>query len=465
MIADYVDRDSVLGYVAALREKVAAGGLDDHAARAAYTIGRGASAPREAILATLPEADAGPASSGEGGLNSPFFSRDPAVSLLQTTLEDESRAAGIVEEPKRPGRFGHIGGVVEAIVDDVAARLHPEKFATHDPDWITKIGEATLDRLAKGTHPFNPRPAEYEIDADDARILIVGDWGSGLPHAVDVAALMARQVADALGQGRSVHVIHLGDVYYSGDPVEYERRLLAPGMWPVTAEQAGAGVTSWTLNGNHDMYGGGFGYFETCLGDGRFAKQRSAPDGKPTSFFRIRTPSWDLVGLDTSWDPQVLSRGQQGVLEDPQAAVLAGWAAESPRKQLMLLSHHQLLTAYDHKDLGTVLPYRLQSLLSEKGRIAAWLWGHEHRCMGFVDPEERIGFARCIGHGGIPVPATAPDAAIPAPGVWQTSGSFEDKGASWNRFGFAVLDLDGPRATVSYIDDQGNEAHAPERVA
>ena len=47
-------------------------------------------------------------------------------------------------------------------------------------------------------------------------------------------------------------------------------------LWPVTAAQARAGVTSWSLNGNHDMYGGGFGYFETLLADPRFVTQRSA---------------------------------------------------------------------------------------------------------------------------------------------------------------------------------------------
>ena len=51
-------------------------------------------------------------------------------------------------------------------------------------------------------------------------------------------------------------------------------------LWPVTADQAGAGVTSWSLNGNHDMYSGGFGYFQTLLADPRFAAQRS-PDGTP----------------------------------------------------------------------------------------------------------------------------------------------------------------------------------------
>jgi hypothetical protein len=264
---------------------------------------------------------------------------------------------------------------------------------------------------------------------------------------------MAQEVAEAQGEGRAVHVIHLGDVYYSGDPGEYARRVLAEGLWPVSAEQAEAGVTSWSLNGNHDMYFGGWGYFDTLLAEPRFANQRS-PDGAPTSFFRIRTPSWDLVGLDTAWDTDVLSKGAKGVLADPQADVLRGWAAESDRR-LMLLSHHQLVSAYDLDDLGSVLPAKLDPLLSSR-RISAWLWGHEHRCMGFAE-SHGIPYVRCIGHGGIPVPAADPARPIPPPGTWLETGSFEENDSRWNNFGFAVLDFDGPRVSVRYRDDEGTQ--------
>jgi hypothetical protein len=446
MIAQFSDEDEVGRYVGAMRDQLAAGALDEHAAAAARAIGRGAADPATAVLAALPQDDAGPASSGEGEIRSPFFSRNPAVSLLQTSLEDEARKSGAVDRPKHLGLFTHIVGFVESI-------LHPERFGPHDSDWVSRVAEATLDRLAKGNHPFNPKPAEYEISEDDARIVIVGDWGSGLPRARAVAELMALEVADALAAGRPAHVIHLGDVYYSGDEVEYERRLLADGAWPVTVDQTRAGVTSWTLNGNHDMYGGGYGYFDTCLAkDVRFAKQRS-PDGKPTSFFRIKTPSWDLVGLDTSWNAEVLSKGLVGVLEDPQAEYVIRWAAE-PERKLMILSHHQLLSAYDLGDLGTVLPYKLQPLLDGK-QISAWLWGHEHRCMGFADGEGRIPFVRCIGHGGVPVPLET--GAIPEPGIWLETESYDDQGDHWHKFGFAVIDFDGPGGQIRYRDDEGKQ--------
>jgi hypothetical protein len=447
MIAEFLDKDVVQSYVSAVRDRVAAGDLDASASAAAHTIGRGDADPAQAMLATIPES-AGPPSSGESLVKQPFLSRDPAVSLLQTSLEDELRKQDdTVRAGERHGLFAHIVGVFESI-------LHPERFGPHDPDWVTRVGEATLDRLAKGNHPFNPTPAEYEIADDHARVVIVGDWGSGLSRAKTVAQHMGAAVEQATAAGRQAHVIHLGDVYYSGDPVEYRRRVIADGMWPVTVAQARAGVTSWSLNGNHDMYSGGYGYFDTLLrGDERFAAQRS-PDGEGTSFFRLRTPSWDIAGLDTSWDSEVLSLGQTGVLHDPQTAILTKWAAESDNP-LMLLSHHQLVSSYDLSDLGTTLPFKLRDLLGAK-RIKAWLWGHEHRCMAFEDVRG-VEYMRCIGHGGIPVPAVEDEKPIPAPGTWQLTGCFEENGTQWNRFGFAVLDFDGPRVDVSYRDDAGAE--------
>jgi hypothetical protein len=445
VIAEFLDEDEIGRYVGALSEQLKTGVLNKNAAPAAQAIGAGASNPAAAVLAALPQDGAGPPSSGGAQIKSPFFSRSPVVSLLQTSLEDEARKSGAVQ-PKDRGWLAHIVAVIESIVD-------PEKFGPQDAAWVTRVGEATLDRLAKGNHPFNIQPAEYQVAEDNARIIVVGDWGSGLPRAHQVAGFMAEEVVDAIAHGRAVHVIHLGDVYYSGDPVEIQRRVLADGLWPVTVAQANAGVTSWSLNGNHDMYSGGWGYFDTLLGDARFKNQRS-PDGKPTSFFRITTPSWDLVGLDTSWDPEVLSLGQKGVLADPQATIVAGWAAESKRR-LMLLSHHQFVSSYSHGDLGTVLPHKLGPLL-ESNRVAAWLWGHEHRCMGFR-VADGIPFMRCIGHGGIPIPASDPDKDIPVPGLWQEYGSFEENDARWNNFGFAIIDFDGPHGQVRYRDDQGTQ--------
>src|ERR1039457_4748629 len=439
------DRGSVDQYVEAVRQQLGSGALSEVTARAAAQI-PGAGDPAAKVSAALPRVDAAgppaasaepgirapvpasapPSSGGEQGGPVPYLSRDPAVSLVQSAVESALHERGV------PADVPEGGGLWERIVRLIQGLLHPGNFSPSDPDWVIKIAESMLGRLAKGNHPFNPRPAEHAI-SDSARLVVVGDWGTGLPRARAVAAYMAEEVADALNHGREAHVIHLGDVYYSGLPSEVQDHVLA--CWPVTPEQARAGVTSWSLNGNHDMYSGGFGYFETLLGDPRFAAQHSA-DGAATSFFRLAAPSWDFVALDTSWDPDVMSKGASGVLEDPQAGFVAERAQAQGRK-LVLLSHPQLMSVFDPPALGPVLPAKLGPVL-DSGRVASWWWGHEHRCMGF-EAAEGVRFPRCLGHGGVPVLQTyAPGDPIQSPGAWEAAGFLEDSdGNHWARFGFA----------------------------
>ncbi len=109
MISDYLDQDVVTGYVAAVREKLESGELDERAAPAAFTIGRGSSHPAAAILAAFPDAGAGPPSSGQSRDNVPFLSRDPAVSVLQDIAGGRVAQAGHrrhagASRPLRPHR-------------------------------------------------------------------------------------------------------------------------------------------------------------------------------------------------------------------------------------------------------------------------------------------------------------------------------------------------------------------------
>ncbi len=445
MIEQAFDRDSVSRYVEAVRQVLGSDQLSEATRNAAQQI-PGEGHPAAKVNAALPRVSAAePSSGGAQGGQVPYLSRDPVVSLVQSAIEGALRGEGAIDEPPVHRNF------LERIVHTAEALLHPGNFSPDDPDWVIKIAESVLQHLAEGNHPFNPRPAEHAI-SDSARLVVVGDWGTGLPRAQAVARYMAQEVAGALDQGRQAHVIHLGDVYYSGLPSEVELHVLA--YWPVTPDQAKSGVTSWSLNGNHDMYSGGFGYYQTLLGDPRFGAQHS-PDGAATSFFRLSAPSWDFVALDTSWDTDVLSTGAVGVLQDPQAQFAASVAAESGRK-LVLLSHHQLVTSYDPSDLGPLLPGKLGPVLRDN-RVTAWWWGHEHRCMGFR-PARGVQFPRCLGHGGVPVlQPHAPGDPIPAPGKWEMRGFLEAGGDHWARFGFAVLDLNGGRIDVRYRDDTGAE--------
>jgi len=366
--------------------------------------------------------------------------------VLQSSLESQLRDADAVEEippeHRHHGVFSHLWPAIDDVVRDGfvverAARLAAE------------VVEGTLVRIAEGTHPFNPRPAEQQL-ADPARLIIVGDWGSGLRPARALAGRMQQEVTAGVAAGREVHVIHLGDVYWAGQADEYRRHVLADGWWPVTAELTERGVRSWSLAGNHDLYGGARPYFTVLLGDARFRLQRSA-DGAPTSWFRLASPSWQIIGLDSAWNDDPRERGQTGLLQDPQLASLEQWLAQADGRKAILLTHHQFMSVYDgrltHAPAPPPMVARVKPFV-DRGAIHGWLWGHEHRCMAFSDPG--LPFPRCIGHGGQLQKAHAPGTRPPSPALWQETAAFRYSGGLWNTFGFAVLDIDGPQITVSY---------------
>ncbi|HEY1919452.1 MAG TPA: metallophosphoesterase [Streptosporangiaceae bacterium] len=450
MRADASEKDRVGYHVGKVRDVLGDPRLQDVLGRAAAQV-PGDEPPRAKVAALLSTDDLDAmASSGGGPHGVPYLSRAPLVSMVQSQLEESLRAAGVPDPAERPSSlWARFVRFAEQLL-----HLRPGSFTPEDPDWYLDIAGGVLERLARGNAPFNDSPAEYDGLSDDARLVVVGDWGTGLPRARDVAAQMRKAIDEALASGRQVHVLHLGDVYYSGMEDEDKRRFLD--LWPVTREQAGAGVTSWSLNGNHDMYSGGFGYFGTLLGDPRFVGQRS-PDGRPTSFFRLRSPSWDFIGIDTAWDDDVVSTGQVAVLQDPQGTYVAQVADGSARK-LVLFSHHQLVSFYDTSEVGSTLPDRLAHVLNDR-RVTAWWWGHEHRAITY-GAAAGVQYPRCLGNGGVPAPPVPdPPAGSSPPISWHSTRSVREQGQTWTRFGFAVLDLRPDRIEVAYVDDDGHTAH------
>jgi hypothetical protein len=278
--------------------------------------------------------------------------------------------------------------------------------------------------------------------ADRARLIILGDWGTGLPRARKVAD----QIRNVLEQGREErleqHIVHLGDVYYSGWKREYENRFLA--HWPVDEGEADA-VTSWSLNANHDMYSGGHAYFETLLKDRRFLRHQSS------SFFSLTNTSWKVLGLDTGWD--------DGGLQEPQPAWVRQQAEEAHEagQKVMLLSHHQPFSVFE-KDNS-----RLQGLLRDVlGRplVHSWIWGHEHRCVVY-GPAENLHYSCCLGNGGVPVYMLHKEGApLPPPAAYEYRARIRSGLESWALFGFAVLDFDGGQINIRYLDEDGSEHHS-----
>jgi hypothetical protein len=69
---------------------------------------------------------------------------------------------------------------------------------------------------------------------------------------------------------------------------------------------------------------------------------------------------------------------------------------------------------------------------------------------------ENVRFARCLGHGGIPVYMSHGEAEpYPPPATYEYRRFIQNGLERWALLGFAVLDFDGPAVHVRYIDEDG----------
>jgi predicted phosphodiesterase len=240
--------------------------------------------------------------------------------------------------------------------------------------------------------------------------------------------------------GQQQHVIHLGDVYFTGAKREYKNNFLH--HWPV---HYGESFGSFIVCGNHDMYRGGYDYYGTALADPRFAQQA----GK--SVFALRNANWQFLGIDTAYEEKRLSKGQDQWIKDQ--------LDNAENRRTTILSHHPLWSDYG-PEVGEDLRNQIGPILADEQRhIDAWFWGHEHRCAVFK-PRNPVDFTSCVGHGGIPSYLTAAESDPYPPNVKYEYRKQHGRGwQPWNTFGFAVLDLDGRNMHVRYIDESGTMHH------
>jgi calcineurin-like phosphoesterase family protein len=375
---------------------------------------------------------------------SAYIPRSPELSNLQSAIEKhffENRPE-LVETPdpeddRRLGPAPVAGSNLTIWPEYLEGRRLFGAFEQTDIGWINSLFAEGV-RKFKGRHAFIDRPARKEpitLPDDNLRMIVVGDWGSGIPRAQKVSTYMRRELDDPAVKEWQKHVIHLGDVYYSGWEHEYRDRFLK--YWPVKpAEKEKIG--SFNLNGNHDMFSGGWDYYDYCLKDERF----SFWQGK-SSLFHMANKNWQIFGLDTSHRDAAL-RGDQ-----------PSWILKGAQKGLktMLLSHHQYCSSFETVDQSGV-PRQIQPVLKELD-VASWLWGHEHRLMTFNEVD-KIRFPRCIGHGGVPVyQLHDADGPTPAPGKWEYRDYVDGGVELWAKFGFAVLDFHGDKIQVRYLDEDG----------
>lgn len=305
------------------------------------------------------------------------------------------------------------------------------KFTKCDTGWVEVIDKYLEFLLQGGSIPYRRHSSFNDFVVEplpaSARIALVGDWGTGQPEA--------RRILEQINRKNPDIVVHLGDIYYSG--TDYEAENWFEAIWRQTLDLTS--IRTFTLSGNHDMYSGGTAYYKLI--------DRL---GQPASYFALRNDNWQFLALDTGLhdsDPG----GGLTYLETSEIDWLRDKLDNSGGRATILLSHHPLFTSSTEpiagRSLNEILYSQIASLLPS---VTAWFWGHEH---DLVIYRNYLGvLARCLGHGALPIGLDERSAKPNFPEVPRENIHL-GTGSAFYKNGYAIIDLDGAAAVVSYHED------------
>jgi hypothetical protein len=327
------------------------------------------------------------------------------------------------------------------------------RFGTCDPLWTTALTIYLAWKASLKPVPYvrYSNLSDFVIPLPDKSDLIIGliaDWGTGLDDAEWLLTETMKKNPDVL--------IHLGDIYYAGTTDENRANFLD------LINTAAPDIPVYSLSGNHDMYSGGAPYY--WLLTQLNATPALQPYQQKASYFCLRSANWQILAMDTGLhDCDPLNVDTNLTFLDPQEAV---WHADKLNnaggRQTILLSHHQLFTAFgDGVGEGTTgkplayNPSLYSTFAPYLNNIALWLWGHEHN-FEFFGPYLGLKKGRCVGASAIPCleaqnpygliqdPDLQGQAALPslAPGVSELSVNAE--GSYFHNY--AILTLRSPQS-------------------
>jgi 3',5'-cyclic AMP phosphodiesterase CpdA len=208
-------------------------------------------------------------------------------------------------------------------------------------------------------------------------------------------------------------------------------------IWRQTLDLAN--TRTFSLSGNHDMYSGGAAYYKLI--------DRL---GQPASYFALQNDYWQFLAMDTGLHDSQPGGGLT-FLEATEIDWLRDKLDNAGGRASVLLSHHPLFTSSTEpiagKSLNEILYSQIAPLLPA---ATAWFWGHEHDLAIYKNYYGVL--ARCLGCGGLPVGLDERPAKPSFPEVPRENVRLGSKSAFYNR-GYAIIDLDGPSALVSYYED------------
>lgn len=312
-------------------------------------------------------------------------------------------------------------------------------------------------------HTMSPQHAMYDLldenRTDTVRVALVGDWGTGTEESEKVAAQMTAFAPH--------FTLHIGDVYYVGDPPEMNENCLGiknpnnnydPVKWPTGK------LGSFAMNGNHEMYANGGGYFDVFLPRLGLCVNGKMT-GQQTSFFCLQNSNWRILAIDTGYNSlgvpvlgqiplinKIPGIGADCKLPDPLVEWLKSIVLTTQdNRGLVLMSHHQYVSGFEgeyHKPAQQLWDAGVR-------RPVLWFWGHEHRLAGYElgGSEHLQAFGRCVGHGGMPLSLAPPKANQQVPKFYDSRTGAQGYGVN----GHVNLLFSGRNLEATYVDLDGTK--------
>lgn len=333
------------------------------------------------------------------------------------------------------------------------------KFSDKDPgfltcvttylSYMTRYKGAFLynDWTVQGHNNLNYGVISYQLPSD-ARVAIIGDWGTGLDDAIQM-------VKNIVHRCNPTAIIHLGDIYYSGTPDEcsqaFTEALIAAGADDIPV---------FTLPGNHDYYALGYGFYPMLA----HLNPRTRGALQEASYFCLRTVDggYQFLGMDTGYSDA--NPGDQ-VNPDYAGPWLQPTEVQWHKDKLdhfegatILLSHHQLYSTNaklngsvsEYAGLPYLNPYLYQAFWPYlQTKVATWIWGHEHNFAlykpGLLQLQQGV-LLGCSAYEELtsanPYAQTYPEISYQTvPGGWQLGTNTDPNGTGYYNHAFAILDF------------------------
>ncbi len=315
-------------------------------------------------------------------------------------------------------------------------------------------------------------PIALSAEEGPLRIAIAADWGTGTLEAEIVAENM---------KASSPHcTLHLGDVYYMGEAREISENCLGKPTAKYTGVNWPTGsLGSFSLMGNHEMYSGGQGYYQTFLKTlGLLNPDKSVKDPQCANYFCLDTGHWLVLGLDTGYH----SGGMPGLTVVPVVNSISffnvdarfddkmmAWLKQTmktvqgngTKKPILLLTHHQPVSSFEHAFIKPAKQLAQTGLFD--GQELVWLYGHEHRLTVYkkqVIADSLNAYPRCVGHGGMPVEVTVVNRPKPEILYYDQRQHPIDKDDPDTMVGYnghVVLIFNGTTLTIEYHEVLSNK--------